>query len=64
MFFKNPKVTGCQRCQKFSKHPFGTFGTPLVSVSGKTHALHAHTPRLRTDLHDFLLYTLRISERQ
>jgi hypothetical protein len=29
-------VTRCQKCQKPSKHPFGTFVTPLVGVFGET----------------------------
>jgi hypothetical protein len=32
-------VRQCQRCQKPSEHPFGTFVTPSVSVSGELHAL-------------------------
>jgi hypothetical protein len=35
MFLENPKVTRCQKCQKPSEHPFGTFGTPSVSVFSK-----------------------------
>ena len=27
----------CQKCQKLSEHPFGTFGTPSVSVLEKLH---------------------------
>jgi hypothetical protein len=40
---------GCQKCQKSSRHPFGTFGTPSISVSGKYtppqfYALRGGTP--------------------
>jgi hypothetical protein len=47
VFLENPKVTGCQKCQKPHRHPSGTFGTPLVSVSGETTRLRqSHTTPL------------------
>ncbi len=39
----------CQKCQKPSEHPFGTFGIPSVSAFGKTHALLSPTPEKLTD---------------
>jgi hypothetical protein len=39
MISENPYVRQCQKCQKPSEHPFGTFGTPSVGVFGEIHAL-------------------------
>jgi hypothetical protein len=39
VFLENPKLTRCQKRQKPSKHPFGIFGTPSVSVLWKICAL-------------------------
>jgi hypothetical protein len=30
VFLENPRVMRCQKCQKPSEHPFGTFGPLLV----------------------------------
>jgi hypothetical protein len=38
-------VRQCQKYQKPSEHPFGTFVTPRVSVSEILHALFSFTPR-------------------
>ena len=36
MFLENPKVMRCQKCQKSSEQPFGTFVTLSVSTFGET----------------------------
>jgi len=33
---RDPYVRQCQKCQKPSEYPFGTFGTPSVSECGET----------------------------
>jgi hypothetical protein len=43
VLLENPKVTRCQKCQKPSEYPCGTFGTSLVSVFGKIQALLSPT---------------------
>jgi hypothetical protein len=61
VLLKNPKVTRCQKCQKPSEYPFGTFGTPSVSVFEKRHALLGPTLRPWTDLHPSPSCMLRAS---
>jgi len=36
---EKPDWTRCQRCQKPSEHPFGTFVTPSISKFGELHDL-------------------------
>jgi hypothetical protein len=40
---RGPYLRQCQKCQKPSKHPFGTFGTPSVSVFRKLRAFLSPT---------------------
>jgi hypothetical protein len=36
LLIQSSYVRQCQKCQKPSEHPFGTFGTPPVSANGET----------------------------
>jgi hypothetical protein len=50
VFLENPKVTRCQKCQKPSEHPFGTFGTPSVRAFEDIRRILGSTLRLWTGL--------------
>ena len=39
LLIQSSYVRQCQKCQKPPEYPFGTFGTPSVSVFGEIHAL-------------------------